>query len=474
MSDNGVKKRICIGIPCFQSMPPETEDDYMRMMYYLGRRYGEYDFFLAVKRKSEQFRARNAIVESAMQTGCDYLWMIDDDHVFDWKDKRHLDPDEPVVAYESLRLLMHHMQNAPKCGIVGALYYKRGGECGPVLLKESDKGGFFFLRDDEITGGLQEVAVTGGGCMLIDMSIFDKISPPWFDTEHSMGTDLQICTKARAEGFKIYCDTSIVIGHVQATRQVITPENRFHVATEFANKGFQDLKNEGMNHRMQTEQALGLYRLDAEEYLGVSFENMAVLALEYEKKYRNFHQFGNPDEYYKQLGPEQLGRQVWFHHSPMMVQEMDSILKSFRYDHEFYGMAFGCGSAPVDFELAMRGHRIDFVDLDGTPAYEFTKWRVKKRGLLKCGFEWKGPYDFITFFDSLEHIKDWRPLMQRAVESLKSEGFIVMNFFRNQDYNNVEHVNMDKEGVKNFLVEHGVYPLNDYIWMKHEFKEAAA
>ena len=58
------KERVFIGIPCYQSVAPEVLEDYMRFAFYLGRRYQEYDFFLGIKTKSEQFRARNAIVLS--------------------------------------------------------------------------------------------------------------------------------------------------------------------------------------------------------------------------------------------------------------------------------------------------------------------------------------------------------------------------------------------------------------------------
>ena len=56
------KPIITIGIPCYSTVSAETLDDYMRFSFYLGRRYQDYDFKLAIKSKSEQFRARNAIV----------------------------------------------------------------------------------------------------------------------------------------------------------------------------------------------------------------------------------------------------------------------------------------------------------------------------------------------------------------------------------------------------------------------------
>jgi hypothetical protein len=97
------KPVITIGIPCYSSVPPEVLQDYMRFMYYLGRRYQEYDFALAIKTKSEQFRARNAIVEAAYQIDSDYLLMLDDDHIIDTDDNWL-----PSAKYEFLRKLIEH------------------------------------------------------------------------------------------------------------------------------------------------------------------------------------------------------------------------------------------------------------------------------------------------------------------------------------------------------------------------------
>ena len=73
--------KIAVGIPIYDRLPPHTDTDYMRMWYSFGRRYQEHDFYLISKRKSEQFRARNGIVETALVFGCDYLLMLDDDQV---------------------------------------------------------------------------------------------------------------------------------------------------------------------------------------------------------------------------------------------------------------------------------------------------------------------------------------------------------------------------------------------------------
>src|SRR3989304_2751780 len=248
--------RIFIGIAAYSSVAGETLEDYVRFAYHLGRRNTEYDFFLGIKTKSEQFRARNALVEAALQVDANYLLMLDDDHVIDWKGTQG-----PTDAYDIVKKLLAH-----KKPISGVLYYHRGGDCLSVLMKDGKDGGFYYMRDDEITGGLQEVSVQGGGFMLIDMNVFSRIKPPWFEPEFKYGTDVQICQKAREQGYSVWSDTSIAIGHVKSTREVVTPDNRFRVMTEQSSK-LRD-NSGGLNQSMLAYNALRLYRLDAEEYLG--------------------------------------------------------------------------------------------------------------------------------------------------------------------------------------------------------------
>lgn len=451
--------RIMIGIPCFSSVPAETLEDYLRLVYHLGRR-SSHEYLLGIKSKTEQFRARNAIVEGALQTGCDYLFFLDDDHVIDWEVQSG-----PNDRYDIIDKLVRHMDADPSLGIVGAVYYHRGNECRPVLMKEGKDGGFYYLRDDEITGQLQEVAVQGGGCMLLRLSMFDRIRSPWFEPEFDLGTDVQICKKAREAGFKVCCDTSIQIGHVVNARTVITPHNRHRVAMETAQRAAN--ASPGMDSVWQTNSALSLYRMDVEEYLGKRVADMESLAMRYDMadlaKYE-----GDLQGYYGSRGAEQLARQVLFHHTPAMVQEMEILQGMVNTNVTARGADIGCGSAPVTFELAMRGHHIDFIDIDGAAAYEFTKWRAKKRG-IDCGFTLQGPYDYVFMLDSLEHIEDWRGVLDQVAANLKDNGAFITNYFLNQDYSNPEHISMDKQAVKEHLLALGIYPHNVYLWAKNRF-----
>jgi hypothetical protein len=232
--------RIVIGIPCFNGVSHEVLDDYMRFAFALGRCYQDFEFQLAVKGKSEQFRARNAIVEAGMQNSCDYILMLDDDQVLDTRSGA--DPDTPSSDYGFLMKMIDFMEDRQEVGILGALYFQRGGDYYPVFMQEKD-GGYFFQSYHDIAWRPQKVAVTGGGCMLLRASMLRKIEPPWFEPEMrsggpSRGTDIQICRRAAEHGYEVWCDTSIKLGHVRLERDVITADRvRALKLEQLRNKG---------------------------------------------------------------------------------------------------------------------------------------------------------------------------------------------------------------------------------------------
>ena len=449
--------KIGIGIPIFQTLEPQVALDYMRMWYSFGRRYQEHDFFLISRTKSEQFRARNAIVETALKYCMDYLLFLDDDQIINWQGTPESTP------YEFLHKLLNHKKD-----IIGALYYHRTGDYRPVLMKKLETGGYRFLNDNEITGGLQEVDVQGGGCMLIDMKIFDKIKPPYFEPEQqtvgkNLGTDIQLCKKAKENGFSVWSDTSIVVGHLKQESEVVTHMNRDSFMSDNSMKA-------GMVDDWVVDSWLKSYKKDVKEYTGFSDEEIIEKAMGYnEQHFIRFGSYENKDDYYKSIGIEQLCRQVWYHGSKRIAYEGLTFIKRFKSGNRLYGIDYGCGSAPVGFKLIKMGHQLDFVDIDGAAAYEFLKWRVKKHNLdSRVGWEAGGPYDFALFLDSIEHLCNWDEVLDNIIGRIKEGGVLLTNYFSNNDYNNTEHVNMDKQKVMDFLLSRNMVPRTMVAWVKDD------
>ena len=70
--------------------------------------------------------------------------------------------------------------------------------------------------------------------------------------------------------------------------------------------------------------------------------------------------------------------------------------------------------------------------------------------------------------DSIEHMDNWKEVLNKVAFCLKSSGVILTNYFKNDDYENPEHISMDKEAVTNHLISLGLYPLNDMTWIKRD------
>ena len=444
------KPTICIGIVAYDGLEGQVAEDYMRLMFHLGRRCPEYNFQLAIKSKSEQFRARNAIVRAGLQFGADYIWMLDDDHIIDISGAN-----QASTSYDLPVKLVRHLEDNPQIGVVGALYYQRGADCFPVIMQESpDDERPFFLSHQEVSSGMQRVDITGGGCMMIRASVFDKVAEPWFEPEHEWGTDIQLCKQVRKSGWEVWCDTSLQIGHIQRDRHLITTQTvREMLAT----------KKDG---------PLDRYRHDVIEYTGMNMGQLSDLSEEYFPGMVEMSNYPTLKEYYASRGLSQLARQLVFHHTQTMRSQMDSFHRAINLSVPAYGCDFGCGSAPIGFEVALRGHRVDFVDIDGSAAYEFTKWRAKKYD-VNCGFNLAGPYDYMMFMDSIEHIEDWRGVLDDAISRLKPGGVILSNYFYNDDFNNSEHVSMDHAAVSAFLTEHGMLIHNQATWIKPRAEQRA-
>jgi glycosyltransferase involved in cell wall biosynthesis len=147
--------------------------------------------------------ARNRISSKALKHGVDYVLFLDDDMVFE--------PD----------LLI----NLIKCDkdIVGGLTFMRREPHEPsVYMISSDRRTYvpiYLWKPKEII----ECDAIGMAATLVKGSVFDKMKKislvykdiwGFFDNENFTGEDLRFCQKSRELGYKIYCDTSQLVGHI--------------------------------------------------------------------------------------------------------------------------------------------------------------------------------------------------------------------------------------------------------------------
>lgn len=234
MSENGHKKivKIMFGIPNEGHSEPEAYDNRMVMSQHLGAlqvlsAFGENEFqgydFKYPKGHQLQFYvcsigkvftalARERIAEEAVKMDMDYLFMIDDDMTSD--------PD----LFESL---YRHDKD-----IIAALAFTRSEPHSPVIYRlnsgydpvEHSNYYINYTVFDYPKDTLVECDAVGFGAVLIKCDVLRKMKKPWFMSTAGSGEDIHFCHKAGKDGFKIFMDTSVKLGHIGYPK-VVTEES---------------------------------------------------------------------------------------------------------------------------------------------------------------------------------------------------------------------------------------------------------
>lgn len=454
------RPRIFIGVPCYDTVVPEILDDWLRWFYHLGRRMPEYDFFHGLLTKKEQFRARNAIVEAAQQVNANWLLMLDDDMIIGAFRTSGVDG-EGSGEYDFLAKMIAHDKD-----ICGALYYQRTGACSPVLMTKVDETGYRFLRDDEITGGLQRVDVAGGGCLLIKMRLFDRLKHPYFEPEFKHGTDIQLCRQAQAQGYEVWADTAIEFGHVRNERVIVTSRNRAQFQLSDPVPG--DITRQFVASDIYTR-----LLADACEWSG--YANLEEMSRHAHAFMRQRATSGLSDvQWYRQFFKERVARQVWFNHTESKRRMTEFILAAIDHSRPLEILDFGCGIGIPAFTLAERGHRVTACDLGDTGTFDFLKWRAKRHGVPLMAHDTQGGlppfggarFDVIVAMDCLEHIKDWRGMLRHLTGHLKSGGALFANNAVLDDTTHPEHYDLKPKDFLRACVDLDLAPVNAITYLK--------
>jgi 2-polyprenyl-3-methyl-5-hydroxy-6-metoxy-1,4-benzoquinol methylase len=448
---------VVIGAPVYGDVGPDILEDWMRFMYHCGRRLPQYDFHLAIVPKSEQFRARNAIVHAAQQVNADWLLMLDDDMIINTFVTQN-----PTDDYGFLERLIAHNKD-----LCGALYYQRVGACSPVLMKAIDEKGYRFLRDDELTGGLQRVDVAGGGCLLMRMAIFDRLPLPYFAPEFEYGTDIQLCRSAAAHGFEVWADTSIELGHVRVERTVITKRNRREFQLTDPVQG--DIKRQFV-----TSHVYDRLVQDAADWTGyLNVDAMTRVSQNFLQERLKWQ--GTDAEWYRMYPKERVARQVWFNTQMAGKRQMTEFILAAVSDTPSHDVLdFGCGIGIPAFTFAERGHRVTAVDIAGTGTFEFLKWRAKQYKLELTTHDSQGgvphlggaQFDVIVAMDSIEHIAEWRMVVRELGAHLRPGGVLFSNNAILEDDVHPEHYHIDHKEFIDVCMAADLMPYNPITYLK--------
>ena len=185
MGDRSMLK-IAIGLPTNRLIKPKTAQSLLDLVA-----NSEYEFKILISTRGfNTSENRNWIATQAVNSGCDYLFFVDDDMIL------------PSDTLEELLLC--------EKDIVGGVYKTK---------YEVQEDVVEYLNDERPTG-LFEVKALGTGCLLIKTDVFKVLSQPWFKYEWNENGSIKrshdwiFCEDARNAGYEVWALNTLPIKHI--------------------------------------------------------------------------------------------------------------------------------------------------------------------------------------------------------------------------------------------------------------------
>lgn len=201
--------KILIAVPCMDQVPAPFCQS-LAMLRKVG------DCVLSMQMGSLIYTSRNTLATRAIQTEADYVLWLDSDMVF-----------EPDLLERLMKTLTEN-----DLDIVTGLYFRRVQPYSPVLFKDLTliRDTFFEWSEfKEVPSDLFEIAGCGFGCVLMKTDVFFDVQSKFgnmFAPIGNTGEDLAFCWRARECGYKVWCDPSIICGHVG----YVISDDKFYLA----------------------------------------------------------------------------------------------------------------------------------------------------------------------------------------------------------------------------------------------------
>ena len=152
--------------------------------------------------------SRNSMSEVAVKENLDYILWIDSDMVFS----------------ADLMQRLYQTMTENNLDILAPICFRRRAPFNPVIYKKIRFGMFgdneVVEYDDYPKNSLFEVDGVGFGCVMMKVSVLKEIEEKekgWFTPYPGFGEDLSFCIRAKRCGYRIWCDSSIKVGHISQT-----------------------------------------------------------------------------------------------------------------------------------------------------------------------------------------------------------------------------------------------------------------
>lgn len=173
------------------------------------------DVRFGISSSSLIYDARNVLAKQAIDEGCDRIFWIDSDMVF-----------EPDI----LERLSKDLDEGRE--FVAGLAFKRKNPITTVVYKDIgyNREGREFLPyatafDDYPKNTIFEIQGAGFGGVMMTTKLLKRIFAEYgapFSPQPGFGEDLSFCIRTAQSGIKMYCDSRVKIGHIAQT--IVTEE----------------------------------------------------------------------------------------------------------------------------------------------------------------------------------------------------------------------------------------------------------
>ncbi len=221
------KKKVLIACPYDESIHGSAYDNHMEFIFRMGRLEDSTPYKFAYATVGGLFvpLARERIIEAALNDNFDYLFMYD---------------------------------SARDVDIVAPLAFMRRPPYMPVIFMQSSgiEDGKPWFKNHTIKNypknTLFECDAVGFGAVLIKLDIVKNMPKPYFMSTCGTGEDILFCYNAKEyAGAKVFCDTSIKLGHLASRSQWITEEtyeqhNKVDMLREFSGDYTKEKANAGL------------------------------------------------------------------------------------------------------------------------------------------------------------------------------------------------------------------------------------
>jgi GT2 family glycosyltransferase len=196
-----------------------TRTEYIHHLNYVSmlKVWGETNLFKTFYHvgRGHPAEGRNQILREFLKTDCTHVVFIDDDMTFEGD----------IIN----KMLAHDVD------VVTPIAYQRGEPHAPCIFLANAETKSLYPWDI-VDQGLVEIDTMGAYFTLVKRHVIENVTPPWYkygDTElgfnagedvgadeRGIGEDVYFGLKCKLAGWKVWCDTDAVIGHIRSDEVV--------------------------------------------------------------------------------------------------------------------------------------------------------------------------------------------------------------------------------------------------------------